>query len=169
MASRDIKPWEAVIQDKALVVAPGDHPLCILCLGDLGGDQGRCSLQSSSLGYLCPGSTEVAKCQGCGWPICPACNELTDRPGGTKNIENRKSADEGPKEAKEVRSEAGWGEAEAHRDECLLFQQREVRPTLLEPGQRHWLYPALGVIRSEPTCATFLATLVALHLTPVSE
>ena len=32
MAARDIKPWEAVLQDEALVVAPGDHPLCVLCL-----------------------------------------------------------------------------------------------------------------------------------------
>ena len=149
MASRDIKPWEAVIQDKALVVAPGDHPLCILCLGDLGGDEGRSSLQNSSLGYLCPGSSEVAKCKGCGWPICHSCNELADRPGGTKSVQNGMSANESPKGANEVR---GWeGCAEAHREECLLFQEREVRPTLLEPGQRHWLYPALGVIRLEPT------------------
>jgi len=130
VASRDIKPWEAVIQDKALVVAPGDHPLCILCLGDLGGGEG---------------STEVAKCNGCGWPICPACNELTDGPGGTTNSGNGISTDESLKEANEVR---GWkGFAEAHREECLLFQEQEVRPTLLETGQRHWLYPALGVIR----------------------
>ena len=107
--------------------------------------------QNLGFGYLCPGSTEVAKCKGCGWPICPACNELTDRPGGTKNIENRISADEGSKEAKGVRSEAGWGEAQAHREECLLFQEREVRPALLEPGQRHWLYTALGVIRYQST------------------
>ena len=36
VAARDIKPWEAVLQDEALVVAPGDHPLCVLCLGNLG-------------------------------------------------------------------------------------------------------------------------------------
>ena len=44
VASRDIRPWEAVIEDNAVVVAPGDHPLCVLCLGDLGGE-GRCLLQ----------------------------------------------------------------------------------------------------------------------------
>ena len=46
VASRDIRPWEAVIEDNAVVVAPGDHPLCILCLGDLGGE-GRSPLNST--------------------------------------------------------------------------------------------------------------------------
>ena len=47
VASRDIRPWEAVIEDNAVVVAPGDHPLCILCLGDLGGE-GRSPLTPSN-------------------------------------------------------------------------------------------------------------------------
>ena len=94
----------------------------------------------------CPGSAEVAKCKACGWPICPACNELTDGPGGGKHVESRNGADEEGVDDKEVRSGSGWGEA-AHREECLLFQEQGVRPTLLEGGQRHWLYPALGVIR----------------------
>ena len=48
VASRDIRPWEAVIEDNAVVVAPGDHPLCILCLGDLGGEGRSPSTPSNS-------------------------------------------------------------------------------------------------------------------------
>ena len=50
-------------------------------------------------------------------------------------------------ESKNGTCEEGWVES-AHRKECLLFQKQGVRPALVEGGQRHWLYPALGVIRS---------------------
>ena len=147
MASRDIRPWEAVIQDKALVVAPGDLPLCIFCLADLGAE-GRCSLSSKPwTPGTCPGSAEVAKCKACGWPICPACNELTDGRGGGESVDSRNGADEEGADGKEMSGGSGWRGEDAHREECLLFQEKGVRPTAVEKGQRHWLYPALGVIR----------------------
>ena len=94
----------------------------------------------------CPGSTEAAKCKGCGWPICPNCNEVTDgSEGGRQNVEIGNGFVEEGNDEKEVRIEPGCGDA--HREECLLFQERCVKPTLVEKGQRHWLYPALGVIR----------------------
>ena len=64
-----------------------------------------------------------------------------------ENLESKNGTYEEPPDAEEIKSGEGWVES-AHRKECLLFQKQGVRPALVEGGQRHWLYPALGVIRS---------------------
>ena len=52
-ATRNIKSWELVIKDTALVVGPKVRPVCLGCLGDLQGD---------------------AHCPHCQWPLCsPDC------------------------------------------------------------------------------------------------
>ena len=141
MAARDIKPWEAVLQDEALVVAPGDHPLCVLCLGNLGegGVPSFCS--DGNFTKQSAGLSGVSKCPGCGWPICPTCYELTSGPKGRKNEKCKFE----PAENEDIAG-THWGQ-KCHKTECLLFQERGVRPSLEDTGQRHWLYPALGVIR----------------------
>jgi len=49
IASRDIRPWEAVLTDTAMVQAPDDSPVCVGCLGAVSGD---------------------AVCARCKWPVC---------------------------------------------------------------------------------------------------
>ena len=51
VAARDISPWELVIDDTCLVVAPNDVPVCLGCLGQVT-------------------PTGVHPCSGCGWPMC---------------------------------------------------------------------------------------------------
>ena len=51
VAARDISPWELVIDDTCLVLAPNDVPVCLGCLGQLT-------------------ATSVHPCSGCGWPMC---------------------------------------------------------------------------------------------------
>jgi len=53
VASRDILPWELVLEDTCLVMAPNDVPVCLGCLGQLSAET-------------------VVLCEGCGWPICSA-------------------------------------------------------------------------------------------------
>jgi len=50
VASRDILPWEKVVCDTALVLAPTKHPVCLGCLGPLG-------------------PTSIP-CSQCSWPVC---------------------------------------------------------------------------------------------------
>jgi len=52
-ATRDIAPFELLISDTALVLAPNDLPVCLGCLDELP-----------------PGS--VTACAGCQWPLCCA-------------------------------------------------------------------------------------------------
>ena len=87
------------------------------------------------------GLSEVSKCHGCGWPICPTCYEPTS---GPKERKNEKCKLE-PAENEDIAG-THWGQ-KGHKNECLLFQEKGVRPSLEDTGQRHWLYPALGVIR----------------------
>ena len=35
VAARDIAPWELVLEDTCLVVAPNDEPVCLGCLGQV--------------------------------------------------------------------------------------------------------------------------------------
>ena len=35
VASRDILPWELVLEDTCLVMAPNDVPVCLGCLGQV--------------------------------------------------------------------------------------------------------------------------------------
>ena len=51
VAARDISPWELVIDDTCLVIAPNDVPVCLGCLGQLS-------------------PPSVQPCSGCGWPMC---------------------------------------------------------------------------------------------------
>merc|ERR1711915_913741 len=49
VATNDIQPWEFVLDDEALVLAPADEPVCLGCLGHIG---------------------EGVICLKCKWPIC---------------------------------------------------------------------------------------------------
>ena len=49
LARQDILPWELVLEDRALLQAPMDLPVCLRCLG---------SLETSKL------------CPSCKWPLC---------------------------------------------------------------------------------------------------
>ena len=49
LARQDILPWELVLEDRALLQAPMDLPVCLRCLG---------SLETSKL------------CPNCKWPLC---------------------------------------------------------------------------------------------------
>ena len=35
VAARDILPWELVIDDTCLVLAPNNYPVCLGCLGEV--------------------------------------------------------------------------------------------------------------------------------------
>ena len=35
VAARDIHPWELVIDDTCLVLAPNNYPVCLGCLGEV--------------------------------------------------------------------------------------------------------------------------------------
>ena len=35
VAARDIQPWELVIDDTCLVLAPNNYPVCLGCLGEV--------------------------------------------------------------------------------------------------------------------------------------
>ena len=55
ISTRDIRPWEAVLTDTALVTAPDDCPVCVGCLGTVSGGE---------------------VCIRCKWPVCRAeCQE----------------------------------------------------------------------------------------------
>ena len=49
VATNDIQPWELVLEDEALVLAPADVPVCLGCLGQI---------------------AEGVICLKCKWPIC---------------------------------------------------------------------------------------------------
>ena len=51
LAARDIAPWERVLEDRAVVVAPTDCRVCLGCLVKLGRGEG-------------------VPCLGCDWPLC---------------------------------------------------------------------------------------------------
>ena len=49
LATRDIRPWEMVLQDSAIITAPTFSPVCLGCLGDVSGE---------------------VVCSQCKWPMC---------------------------------------------------------------------------------------------------
>ena len=49
VATRDIQPWEKVIDDNALITAPTNTPVCLGCLGEVSG---------------------AVVCVRCKWPMC---------------------------------------------------------------------------------------------------
>jgi len=55
VATRDIKQWELVLEDRALVTVPDNHPVCLGCLAPVDG---------------------TFTCGGCEWPVCsPQCQK----------------------------------------------------------------------------------------------
>ena len=41
VAARDLAPWELVLEDTCLVMAPCDKPVCLACLGEVTSDMLR--------------------------------------------------------------------------------------------------------------------------------
>ena len=41
VSARDLGPWELVLEDTCLVLAPCDTPVCLVCLGEVAGDMSR--------------------------------------------------------------------------------------------------------------------------------